>query len=129
LVRQLLDLGLECPDLGDDPFQRLDLPAFAEVEDLVENSHRELSLSTAPESAASPRDETVGSRPVTSMHRCSPPGRSPSSPRSPPPRIRRCGGAWSPGGTPGGRGRRSGRSWPWCWSATSSGGGRRPART
>jgi len=60
LVRQLLDLGLEGPDLGDDRFQRLDLPTFAQVEDLVENSHRESSLSTAPESAASPGGETIG---------------------------------------------------------------------
>jgi len=35
IVRQLLDLGLEGRDLGDDGFQRLDLPTFAQVEDLV----------------------------------------------------------------------------------------------
>src|SRR5581483_2606531 len=72
VVRQGLDLGLEGPDLGDDSLQRLDLPTFAQVEDLVENSHRESSLPTARHGAVSPADESAGAAPVVTMPRCSP---------------------------------------------------------
>jgi hypothetical protein len=60
IVRQLLDLGLKGPDLGDDPLQRLELPAFAQVEDLVENTHSPVSLPTAPAEAASAWYESPG---------------------------------------------------------------------
>jgi hypothetical protein len=52
LVGQLLDLGLERTDLRDDAFQRFQLPAFAQVEKLVEDSHRGRSLPTASRCAA-----------------------------------------------------------------------------
>src|SRR5581483_6237215 len=54
IVGEGLDLRLEGRDLGDDSLQRLDLPTFAQVEDLVESSHRESSLPTSPRSAAPP---------------------------------------------------------------------------